>query len=303
MAGRRLVTALQGGLFSLLLASNPGAGSAQIVVVDDLGQRLEFAESPCRVVSLIPSATEIVFALGAQSCLVGRSMYDEHPPGVEDIPDVGQAMGASVERVLARGPDLLLLVAGSDNARTVDQFKRLGVPSIVLRFNRLEDLKGAIVLLGAVLGKQQEADSLWADIDSTLADVSHRVAGKDRPTVYYDIANPPPITVGAGSYLDSLITIAGGRNVFGDVTAPSPTVNLESIVLRDPQVIIQPVSRSWNGGAGPEDRPQWSSIAAVRSGSVRQVDADLLHRLGPRVGDAARHLAQVLHPDIDFTRP
>lgn len=300
---RRAFTAFQSCLLGLLLLSMPRAGLTQIVVEDDLGRRLEFAESPCRVVSLIPAATEIVFALGAESCLVGRSMYDDYPVGVEDIPDVGQAIGASVERVLSRDPDLLLLVAGSDNARTVDQFQRLGVPSVVLRFNRLEELQSAIGILGRVLGKEREADSLWSDIDSALIDVRRRVSGTEVPSVYYDIANPPPITVGAGSYLDSLITIAGGRNIFGDVGAPSPTVTLESIVLRDPEIIVHPVSRSWNGGVGPGDRPQWSSLAAVRSGNVRRVDADLLHRLGPRIGEAARHLATVLHPEIDFELP
>jgi ABC-type Fe3+-hydroxamate transport system substrate-binding protein len=303
LIARRALAALQFWLLGFLLLAMPRVGVAQIVVVDDLGRQMEFEESPCRVVSLIPAATEIVFALGAESCLVGRSMYDDHPAGVEDIPDVGQAIGASVERVLSRSPDLLLLVAGSDNARTVDQFQRLGVPSLVLRFNRLDELRNAIHVLGRVLEKEHEADSLWSDIDSSLTDVQQRVSGREVPSVYYDIANPPPITVGAGSYLDSLITIAGGRNVFGDVGAPSPTVTLESIVLRDPEVILHPVSGSWNGGVGPGERPQWSSIAAVRSGNVREVDADLLHRLGPRIGEAARHLATVLHPEIDFTVP
>ena len=303
MAGRPLYTGLQVLLAGLLLAAAPSTGVAQIVVEDDLERRLEFAESPCRVVSLIPTATEIVFALGAESCLVGRSMYDDQPAGVEDIPDVGQAIGASVERVLSRSPDLLLLVAGSDNARTVEQFQRLGVPTMVLRFNRLEDLRDAIALLGVVLGKEHEADSLWSSIDATLIDVRQRVSAAERPTVYYDIANPPPITVGAGSYLDSLITIAGGRNVFGDVAAPSPTVTLESIVLRNPEIIVYPVSRSWNSGVGPSERPQWRSIDAVRAGRVREVDADLLHRLGPRIGEAAMHLASILHPELNFRLP
>ena len=298
MVGRKCFVGLYLGLAALLAI--PAEAPAQIAVADDLDRRLEFEESPCRIVSLIPTATEIVFALGAESCLVGRSMYDDYPEGVESIPDVGQAIGASVERVLARDPDLLLLVAGSDNARSVEQFQRLGVTTAVLSFNTIEELLGAIAFLGTVLSRESEADSLRTHIESTLQDVRERVAHAERPTVYYDIANPPPMTVGAGSYLDALITIAGGRNVFGDLAAPSPTVTLESIVLRDPQVILFPVSRSWSGSVGPADRPQWRSIGAVRSGEIRRVDADLLHRLGPRIGDAARHLATVLHPEIDF---
>ncbi len=279
-------------------AAPPGGLLAQIAVEDDLGRRVEFAKPPCRIVSLIPAATEIVFALGAQHCLVGRSIYDDHPAGVESIPEVGQAIGANVERVLDREPDLVLLVAGSDNARTVEQFQRLGVPSLLFRLNRLSELRATIARLGAVLGRRGAADSLSRAIDAQLQSVRERTRDLERLTVYYDIAYPPPITIGAGSYLDALLEIAGGRNVFHDMSAPSPTVNLEAIVVRDPDVIVYPVSRAWGGAGHPGERPLWKGLRAVTSGNVRRVDADLLHRLGPRVGDAARHLAEAIHPEL-----
>ena len=271
---------------------------AQIIVEDDLGRRVVFEESPCRIVSLIPAATEIVFALGAEACLVGRSIYDDHPAGVESIPEVGQAIGADVERVLTQRPDLVLLIAGSDNARTVEQFDRLGVASLVFRLNRIAGLGATIKRLGKVLCREQAADSLWNAIEAQLDSVRRRTADLNPPTVYYDIAYPPPITIGAGSYLDTLIVIAGGRNAFHDVSTPSPGVTLEAIVLRDPDVIVYPVSRVWGGAADPGRRPLWKGLRAVTTGDVRQVDADLLHRLGPRVGEAARHLSEVLHPEL-----
>jgi ABC-type Fe3+-hydroxamate transport system substrate-binding protein len=281
----------------MALAAASATASAQTVVVDDLGRRLTFDHPPCRIVSLIPATTEIVYALGAENCLVGRSTWDDYPPRVADVPDVGRAIGADVERVVARRPDLVLLVAGSDNARSVEDFRRLGVTSLVFRLNRLPELRDVIERLGRLLGRSREADSLWAAIQADLDDVRARTAGLRRPRVYYDIAYPPPITIGRGSYLDSLITIAGGRNVFHDVEAPSPTVSLESIAVRDPDVVLFPVSESWNGASGPAERPSWSSLRAVRTGNVRRVDADLLHRLGPRVGRAVRSLARVLHPE------
>jgi ABC-type Fe3+-hydroxamate transport system substrate-binding protein len=217
---------------------------------------------------------------------------------VRQVPDVGPAIGVAIERVVTLRPDLVVLVAGSDNARTVSEFDRLGVRSVVFRMNRLEDLRSTITRLGAVLDRRERADSLWASIDGELADVRRRTASLGRPNVYYDIAYPPPFTIGRGSYLDSLIFIAGGRNAFHDVEAPSPTVSLEAIVDRDPDVIVFPVSREWTGAGSPVDRPLWSSLRAVRENRVREVDADLLHRLGPRIGTAVRALALVLHPEL-----
>lgn len=289
-------------LASLLWAppahAQEAGGTRPVSIVDDLGRLVLFPAPPCRIVSLIPATTEIIYALGAEGCLVGRSMYDNFPPEVLALPDVGQAIGVAIERVVTLRPDLVLLVAGSDNARTIAEFDRLGVRSLVFRMNRLEDLRSTIGRLGAALERPSTADSLWAAIDGDLIAVRDRTTELDRPTVYYDIAHPPPFTIGRGSYLDSLIFIAGGRNVFHDVAAPSPTVSLEAIVDRDPDVIVFPVSEAWAGAGSPLERPLWSSLRAVRERRVREVDADLLHKLGPRVGEAVRALARAIHPEI-----
>jgi ABC-type Fe3+-hydroxamate transport system substrate-binding protein len=296
-----------GSLVVLFLASAGGpesegyaqeAASASIVIVDDLERRVAFERPPCRIVSLIPAATEIIYAIGAEACLVGRSTYDDYPPEVEEIPDVGRAIGADVERVVDRRPDLVLLIAGSDNARSVDDFQRLGVPSLAFRLNRLGELRTVIARLGRLLGRQTAADSLWRSIDTELSDVAERTDDLERPVVYYDIAYPPPITIGQGSYLDSLITIAGGRNAFHDVALPSPTISLEAIAVRDPDLILFPVNEAWGGATHPSERPLWSSLRAVRTANVRRVEADPLHRLGPRVGKAVRALANVIHPEL-----
>jgi len=276
--------------------ARPNAGRAPIAIVDDLDRRVEFERPPCRIVSLIPAATEIIYAVGAEDCLVGRSAYDDYPPRVEAVPNVGRAIGANVERVVDRSPDLVLLIAGSDNARSVDDFQRLGVPSLVFRLNRLEDLRTVIDRLGRVLGREAAADSLWRSIDGALDAVAGRTAGLERPVVYYDIAYPPPITIGRGSYLDSLISIAGGRNAFHDVGVPSSTISLEAIAVRDPDLILFPVNEEWGGATHPSERPLWSSLRAVRTDNVRRVEANPLHRLGPRVGSAVRALAEVIHP-------
>ena len=294
-----------GALASCLCVLSPATLAAVQTapsVTDDLGRFLQLSAPPVRIVSLVPAITELLYALGEGDRLVGRSVWDDQPEQVLDIPSVGDALRADAERVLARNPDLVILYAGSDNARSVAQFERLGVPAMAIRIDDFSDLRRNTLRLGDLLDRNKRALELWDAIDGELDAVGAATAGLDHPDVYYDIAWPPAITVGSGSYLDTLIAIAGGKNVFHDLGSPSPQVSLEAIVARSPQIILLP-----GGVTGvsivPGQRPGWDAVAAVREGSVRTVDAGLLHRLGPRIGAAARSLARVLHPELQLPEP
>jgi iron complex transport system substrate-binding protein len=176
---------------------------------------------------------------------------------------------------------------------------RLQVPYVVVLFNTLDDLRTNILRLGRIVGRDEAASGLWAGIERDLETVRVAVEGRPRPGVYYDVGYPPAFTVGAGSYLDALLTTAGGRNVFGDLAPPSPRVSLEAIIDRDPDVIVFPVSASSQAGLeGLEKRPGWENLRAVRSGAVVEVPAEIVHRLGPRVAEAARLMALALHPEL-----
>ncbi|MEE8573416.1 MAG: cobalamin-binding protein [Gemmatimonadota bacterium] len=290
---------LAGALGCALLASSDiRAQSEPIRVEDDAGRVLVLETAPQRIVSLVPVATEILFSLGEGSRLVGRSRFDDYPPEARSIPVVGDAIRPSVETVLLRNPDLVILIGGSDNAEAVREMERLEIPHVVVLFNTLEDLQVNIVRIGRIVGREDLARRLWARIERDLEAVRAAVAGKPIPAVYYDVGYPPAFTIGAGSYLDALLSTAGGRNVFGDLSAPSPRVSLEAIIARDPDVIVYPVGGTGPTHAGgPGERPGWENLRAVKQGTVLEVPSELLHRLGPRVGEAARVLAGALHPE------
>ena len=290
---------IAGIVVGLLLASSTvQAQESPIRVHDDAGRAVALRSSPRRIVSLVPVATEILFGLGEGDRLVGRSRYDDYPPEAVAVPDVGDAIRPSIETVLLRDPDLVILIGGSDNAEAVREMERLDVPFESLLFNTLEDLHTNVLRLGGLVDRSDEALEMWERIEDDLDEIRIAVEGLPRARVYYDVGYPPAFTAGAGSYLDTLVTIAGGRNVFGDLSAPAPRVSLEAIMGRDPDIIIHPVSDGVVGGSvPPAQRPGWEHLRAVRTGSVRTVPADLLHRLGPRVGAAARLLAVALHPE------
>lgn len=273
-------------------------------VTDDLGRTLVFARPPDRIVSLIPAVTEVLFAIGAGESVAGRSRWDDYPPEVLNLPNLGDAVRPSTELVLAHRPDVVILFAGSDNEPAVREFERLGIPSLAVALNTLPDFERTVGRLGLLTGRTEAAEALLTGVRRELRRVKELTRHLPPRSVYYDIWYPPAITIGAGSYLDSLIAIAGGRNIFSDLASPSPQVSLEAIAERDPEVILYPLTAEPAGRqTPPTKRPGWNAVRAVREGSVRTVDADIVHRLGPRIGQAAAILAVAIHPEVGVVGP
>jgi len=285
-------------------AASPVAGATStleasvdsIRLTDDLGRSVRLAGPAHRIVSLVPAVTELLFAMGAGDRIVGRTRYGVHPEAARSVPSVGEGIRPSAEAVAARRPDLVVLYAGADSRVTVSEMEALGVASLAVRHDGFADLYRNVDRLGVVTGRRAAARRLEQRIRCSLRAVAAVTARLPRRSVYVDVWEDPPYTVGSGSYLDSLIRVAGGRNVFGDMPQASPRVSLEAIASRNPDVVIVP--RGGSGRAGPGARPGWRAIPAVAAGRVRSVDRDLLDRLGPRVGDAAGSLAEAIHPQL-----
>lgn len=301
MSGAVLAAAAAVGIGAVPGGGSPAGPPAadSLVLRDDLGREVRLAAPPRRIVSLVPAFTEIVFALGAGDRLVGRTRYGVHPPEARDVPSVGQGVRPSIEAVVAREPELVLLFAGAENRSTADRFADLGVPALALEHNGVDDLFDNLELLGRLTGRRGAAGRLARRLRCRLGAVARVTSRAEPRRVYYEVWGDPPVTVGAGSYLDSLVAVAGGVNVFGELEAPSPRVSLEAISARRPEVVIVP--RREGGGASPplRERPGWGALEAVRLGRVRQIDGDLVHRLGPRLGEAAAELAAALHPELE----
>ncbi len=256
---------------------------------------------PRRIVSLIPAVTEILFALGADDRLVGRTQWGVHPPAASEIPNVGDGVRPSLEAVLARKPDLVILYDGEENRASRDRLRTLGVPVLALRHDTLEDLRRNTVTLGEEIGCPDAASALAEHVSEGLANVAAATGDRRRIRVYFNAWPDPPITIGRGSFIDSLLTVAGGTNVFGDFAAASPRVSLEAIIERDPELVLE--SRRPTELADPSDlekRHGWEQVPAVSAGRVSGVDGNLVSRLGPRVADAALAIARTLHADLQL---
>ncbi len=260
-----------------------------------------FAEDPPeRIVSLIPATTEILFALGAGSRLVGRTHWGTRPPEARHVPNVGNGIPPSIEAVVAREPDLVVMYGSQTTQPAADRLSELGIPVLFIRHDTIDDLKRNVRVLGRIVGCPEGGELLAAHIDRSLAEVADATRDLPPVRVYYDAWADPPITIGRGSYLNELISAAGGENVFGDLQAPSPRVSLEAIVGRDPDRILVAVP----GDALDEDpglgaRPGWGEIPAVRDGRISTLDMSLISRLGPGLADAAWSMAHTLHQGLE----
>ena len=237
-----------------------------------------------RIVSLLPSFTEILFAIGAGDRVVGRTQWCDYPPAALSIPSVGDGLPPNIEAVMARQPDLVVLYNAGPNVTAAKQLERAGIPTVLIDLNRLEDLGAATRTLGRLTGREEQAESLAIILDS--------LAGRPPPPTTTSLAfvvwDNPPIIIGHGSYLDQLATQAGARNVFSDVAAPSAQVSLETIVARDPQWIAV-----LSDSAVPPSfakRREWRAVRAVRQGHFLLLPGSLFGRPGPRSGEAIQLL-------------
>ena len=259
-----------------------------IVVTDDAGRRVTLVAPARRIVSLLPSFTEILFAIGAGDRLVGRTSWCDYPPAALAVPSVGDGMPPSVEAVAARHPDLVVLYRSGPNVAAAEQLERLGIRTVLFDLNLLEQLGPATRRLGVLTGQEKRADSLARVMDSLA---SQPPTPSTRSLVFI-VWDNPPIVIGAGSYLDRLAALAGARNVFHDVSSPSAQVSIETIAARDPDF----VAVLTDSAVPPRyaTRPEWRVVRAVRAVRFLFLPGQLFGRPGPRAAEAIRELRRRL---------
>src|SRR5438876_11218944 len=243
---------------------------------------------PRRIVSLLPSFTEILFAIGAGDRVVGRTTWCDYPPEALAVPSVGDGMPPSVEAVAARRPDLVLLYRSGPNVTAAEQLERLGIRTVLVDLNRLEELGPAARRIGALTGHSRAADSLAHVMDS----LASPPPAPGTQSLVLSVWDNPPIVIGAGSYLDRLAGLAGARNVFHDIAAPSAQVSIETIAARNPDFIA--VLSDTAAPPRYAGRPEWRVVPAVRKRRFLFLPGGLFGRPGPRAREAVRELRRRL---------
>lgn len=278
------------------------AATGPIRVTDDLGRTVTLDAVPQRVVSLAPSVTEILFAVGAGPQVVGSTSFCDFPPEAADLPEIGgfSASSISVEAIVGLAPDLV--IAGTARQQPVaEQLAQLGIPVVVLAPASFDAVYNSILQVGALTGTSDQAAQVVAAMQARVSAVTAVVAtipAEARPSIYWEVTDDPLMAAGPRTFIDQMIGLVGATNIFADASEAYPQVNAETVFERDPQVILGPDS---HGDAltlaAVAARPGWAEIKAVRDGRVYTLDGDSVSRPGPRLADAIELLAATLYPE------
>lgn len=280
----------------------------EVTLVDRMGNVVTFTEPPERIVSLAPSNTEIVFAIGAGDNVVGVTDFCNYPydfaawVDAGNMSSIGNYWNPSVEPIVALEPDLVLASTGSlDAAATL---KNLGYAVLVIEGHTIDEVLQDILLVGRATYKNAEASDLVIEMRAKMDAVATQLmAETTTPKVYHEVWGDPLMSVGPGTFIDELITLAGGTNIFNDATTSWPTISSEAVIEKNPDVMFFPdmymgVGNFYETIEAVASRPGWDSITAVQNNALYEITADIISRSGPRLVDALEEIAKMVHPEI-----
>jgi len=278
----------------LFFGANVPANANQ---TDFLGREVAVPENPRRIVALVPSLAEIIFALGGGKRMVGATRFANHPPEAAELPRVGSYPRPDLERILALEPDLVLATRDGNPPEVVERLDALGVPAYVVNPANLEQLFDTIRRIGDILGASETAEAMIRDFRKRLEAARDHWRGRKRTRVFMQIGTDPMVTVGGDTFLNELLETAGGENVMADRDA-YPMVGAEPVVALRPEVIlITTMEQGANFEAAKREWESWPEIPAARNGRVHLVDSDLYDRPSPRTILALEELVRLLHPE------
>ena len=268
---------------------------------DDIGRIVQIQGVPQRIISLSPSNTEMVYALGLQDKLVGVTSYDNYPPDVKNKTVVSDYSTTDIEKIVNAKPDLVL----ADNIHkndAVPALEKLGITVYTITADNIDMFFNDLKVLGQITGKTKEADNLVSNLKSRIqavADKTAKLTDPQRPRVLFVTWHDPIWTAGSETMIQYLINQAGGSNIASDLKG-YVTITLETAIQRNPQVIIvmSSMGTQYTSLDFIKSNDQFKSTDALKNGQIYEIDADIFGRTTPRIVDGLETLAKLLHPEL-----
>lgn len=273
------------------------AGQTQypLTVKDETGTELTFEKAPAAIVTLVPSETETIFAIGGGSFVVGVDKWSNYPEEATSIAQIGD-MTTNIEAVAALNPELIL-ANSSMNGEAIASLRELGYAVYATNPKTYDEVVAKVQELGVIMNLQAQAGEVAAHMVDVKEQVTEAVKGAEPKKVFLEFS--PGYTVGTGEFLNELITLAGGANIAADVEGWN-AVNAEDVLTKNPEIIIYPDFGEEKSSilTAIEERPGWETIDAVKNNAMYMVSNDPLVRVGPRLAEGLLEVAKVIHPDL-----
>jgi iron complex transport system substrate-binding protein len=268
-----------------------GAPVSARIITDELGRSVKVPAQPQRIVSLAPSITEILFALGAGERVAGVTSYCDYPPDARLKPPVGDTLKPSFEKIVALKADLVIISTASQVEASVRRLEELGIAVYVSNPRSIDGVVESIDKLGDLIDERARAHELTDELRVRIATIESRVANASRPSVLVILGTEPLITVGSGSFINDLINRAGARSISAEENADYPQYSIETVIAKRPEIILLQTGSN-------ELIPRLSQTPAARANRVYHIDDDLLLRPGPRIVDGLERIAARFHPEV-----
>lgn len=280
----------------------PPVPTFPITITDDLGRTVKIEKLPERIISLAPSNTELLFALGLSDRIVGVTAFCDYPEEAKTKPRIGGFYPPDIERVTAAKPDLVLAAKIHDKT-VVPALEKLGLTVIALAPKTLDGVLKNITLAGEITGKSRDALRLVGQLNERVSAITAKTGGLAKeqcPRVLYVCWHDPIWAAGGGTFSDDIIQKAGGTNIFGGAFSEWRIVSLEEVVVRNPQVIVVSGMGATKGAVfnSVKNEPRLKPTEAIAKGQVYEIDGNLMERPGPRLVEALEQLAKLFHPAL-----
>ena len=268
-------------------------------LTDQLGRQVAVPDRPERVVSLAPSITEIVFALGKETILKGVTRFSDYPPEARKLPSVGSYVQLDVEKIVSLKPDLCIAVKDGNPKSVIDKLTAIGVPVFAVDPKDLESVMASVIEIGKLLKAEEKANDIVSAMERRIGHVRERVEkANHHPTVFFQIELSPIVSVGTKTFIHELIVRAGGVNL-AQGSVPYPRFSREQVISMAPEIIfITTMARSGEFEKEKKAWSQWSEIPAVKTNKILLVNSDILNRAAPRLVEGLELIAHLIHPEL-----
>ncbi|BAV33319.1 ABC transporter substrate-binding protein [Sulfuricaulis limicola] len=292
-------------LLLVCLLASPDA-PAEISVIDDTGNPVALPGPARRIVSLAPHVTELLYAVGAGSRIVGAVEYSDYPEDAKRIPRVGSGFGFDMETIVAMQPDLIIAWQSGNPSWQVARLSSLGIPVFITEPRRLDDVAGLLERLGRLTGTEAVAAEVAGEFRGRRAQLQARYSERPRISVFYQVIDASLLTVNGQHLINDVIDLCGGRNVFSGLPALTPRVDVESVLQKNPDALLAsgyaPLWPAWR-----ERWRAWPAFSAAARGNLFFIPPDLIHRHSPRILQGAGQVCAALEtaraaPDVTKLR-
>ncbi len=268
---------------------------------DALGRIVELESPPERIVSLAPSITEILYALGLGEQVVGVTQFSDYPQAALKKPKVGSYIKLNVERIIALRPDIVIGTADGNKPRIVKLLEQASIPVYIINPRKIRDILKTISTLGQVCGVRDKGKALSSELKEKVDRIYKQTSILKKPLVFLQINSKPLMTVNKMTFHHDIIRLAGGINLAGEETIIYPKISMEEILLKRPDIIL--ISTMERGRRFAREREKWllwTDIPAVKNNRIHAIDSNLMDRASPRIILGLEKMAKLLHPEVKW---